>query len=154
MIVSEVWGKRALQISWHLQTLASASLFTSRLSRNVTAVFPFFFSSLLPLSLFLRRITKRLLLFTDIQHHVYMRLPPCWRQCKQRARATPTLHKNTCREWDKHVDRMSGGWGVGGLGVCSDRRHSSLSTFFIRSSESCGEVSQELQLLVSSKRGC
>lgn len=30
-----------LQISWHLQTLASASLFTSRLSCNTTAVFPF-----------------------------------------------------------------------------------------------------------------
>lgn len=61
--------KKTLQISWHLQTLASASLFTSRLSRNVTAVFPFFFFSV-------ECNHQTSLLFTDIQcYYVYYHLP-------------------------------------------------------------------------------
>jgi len=69
-------------MSWLLQTLASASLFTSRLSCSVTAVFPF--------SFFLQNVITKPC--TDI-HRVYYNLLVGDPQCKQRERAAPTHQK-------------------------------------------------------------
>lgn len=71
---------------WHLQTLASASLFTSRLSRNVTAVFPFF-CGWIRFALYRYTVLMHTSIFWPATH---------WRR-KQRQRAVPALKKHMQR---------------------------------------------------------
>ena len=146
--------KKTLQISWHLQTLASASLFTSRLSRNVTAVFPFFFFlffSFLFFFFFNYQTSFCSLQIYSVMYTIISLLVTLRQQCKQRGkRADPTLHKTHAGSGTKTCQQY--------VRALSDRRRSSLVNIFVRYSHELrrlkAEVTQESQLLVSSTRGC
>ena len=108
----KMWRKKkTLQISWHLQTLASASLFTSRLSRNVTAVFPFFFFLFFSF-LFFCRITKRV--FALYRYTVLCILSsPCWWRSdnsvnREEKEQIPLFTKHMQGAGQKRVNSMSG----------------------------------------------